>query len=274
MAALAVVLAGQVRAEALHDAVRAGEVAKIERLLAAGARVEARDDKGRTALHYAASLDAVSAIGVLLASGANVEARALGGVTALHIAAVRGAVGATEALLAGGASIESRGEGGWTVLHVAAAHGHVGVIRALVAAGSRIEARDESGWTALHSAMAAGEVEAERWLHLTAKQGNAAAQFNIGMMYTVGEGVPKDDTEAMRWFRLAAKQGWSCPDLVDTLRLCRGGVHNGKDSFTVRAGVPATDGRTGRYGSLGRGAVPRVWLLGSDDPQLGTSGGA
>ena len=67
---------------------------------------------------------------------------------------------------------------------------------------------------------------------------------------------------------------WSCPDLVDTLRLCRGGVHNGKDSFTVRAGVPATDGRTGRYGSLGRGAVPRVWLLGSDDPQLGTSGGA
>ena len=33
--------------------------------------------------------------------------------------------------------------------------------------------------------------------------------------------------------------------MVDTFRLCRGGVHNGKDSFTVRAGVPAPDGRAG-----------------------------
>ena len=32
---------------------------------------------------------------------------------------------------------------------------------------------------------------------------------------------------------------WSCPDLVDTVRLCRGAVRNGKDSCTVRAGVPA-----------------------------------
>ena len=40
-----------------------------------------------------------------------------------------------------------------------------------------------------------------------AEQGNAAAQFNLGLMYASGEGVPKDDAEAVRWYRLAAEQG-------------------------------------------------------------------
>ena len=36
-----------------------------------------------------------------------------------------------------------------------------------------------------------------------AEQGNATAQFNLGLMYANGEGVPKDDAEAVRWYRLA-----------------------------------------------------------------------
>ncbi|HEX3483975.1 MAG TPA: tetratricopeptide repeat protein [Micropepsaceae bacterium] len=40
-----------------------------------------------------------------------------------------------------------------------------------------------------------------------AEQGNASAQFNIGLMYKVGKGVSQDYSEAVRWFRLAAKQG-------------------------------------------------------------------
>ena len=40
-----------------------------------------------------------------------------------------------------------------------------------------------------------------------AEQGDADAQFNLGIMYANGEGVPKDDVEAARWWRLAAEQG-------------------------------------------------------------------
>ena len=40
-----------------------------------------------------------------------------------------------------------------------------------------------------------------------AEQGDANAQFNLGVMYDMGQGVPQDDTEAVRWYRLAAEQG-------------------------------------------------------------------
>ena len=51
------------------------------------------------------------------------------------------------------------------------------------------------------------EAEAVRWYRLAAEQGNAIAQFNLGVRYDVGRGVPLDDTEAVRWYRLAAEQG-------------------------------------------------------------------
>jgi TPR repeat protein len=40
-----------------------------------------------------------------------------------------------------------------------------------------------------------------------AEQGNAIAQFNLGIMYKKGRGVPKDATKAVGWFRKAADQG-------------------------------------------------------------------
>ena len=46
------------------------------------------------------------------------------------------------------------------------------------------------------------------WLPL-AKQGIAEAQYNLGLMYSRGEGVPRDDKEAMRWYRLSAEQGFA-----------------------------------------------------------------
>ena len=39
-----------------------------------------------------------------------------------------------------------------------------------------------------------------------ADQGHAKAQFNLGVMYAYGRGVPKDEKEAVKWFRLAAGQ--------------------------------------------------------------------
>lgn len=42
-----------------------------------------------------------------------------------------------------------------------------------------------------------------------AERGNPAAQFNLGVMYAVGQGVKKDLGEAAKWFGLAAEQGYS-----------------------------------------------------------------
>ena len=51
------------------------------------------------------------------------------------------------------------------------------------------------------------DAEAVRWYRLAAEQGDATAQYNLGNMYANGEGVLKDAAEAVRWYRLAAEQG-------------------------------------------------------------------
>ena len=40
-----------------------------------------------------------------------------------------------------------------------------------------------------------------------AEQGHSYAQFDLGLLYIKGNGVPEDDAEAYKWFNLAAAQG-------------------------------------------------------------------
>ena len=40
-----------------------------------------------------------------------------------------------------------------------------------------------------------------------AEQGHANAQYNLGLMYDEGRGVPQDYAEAVKWYRKAAEQG-------------------------------------------------------------------
>jgi TPR repeat protein len=40
-----------------------------------------------------------------------------------------------------------------------------------------------------------------------AEQGVATAQYNLGVMYADGDGVPENGAEAVKWFRKAAAQG-------------------------------------------------------------------
>jgi len=49
--------------------------------------------------------------------------------------------------------------------------------------------------------------EAIKWYRLAADQGNAKGQHKLGVMYTIGLGVPQDQLEAIKWFMLAADQG-------------------------------------------------------------------
>lgn len=49
--------------------------------------------------------------------------------------------------------------------------------------------------------------EAAKWYRHAAAQGEAQAQCNLGILYTLGHGVPQNDAEAAKWYRLAAQQG-------------------------------------------------------------------
>jgi uncharacterized protein len=49
---------------------------------------------------------------------------------------------------------------------------------------------------------------AAQWYRKAAMQGHAAAQFNLGGLYYEGQGVPKDLVRASVWFTLAAIAGY------------------------------------------------------------------
>ena len=49
--------------------------------------------------------------------------------------------------------------------------------------------------------------EAAKWYRLAAEQGNARAQFNLGVMYENGEGVAQDLIRAHMWWNIAAANG-------------------------------------------------------------------
>jgi TPR repeat protein len=50
-------------------------------------------------------------------------------------------------------------------------------------------------------------VEAAKWFRKAAEQGDAAAQYNLGVMCENGIGVPQDHIEAAKWYCMAAAQG-------------------------------------------------------------------
>ncbi len=48
--------------------------------------------------------------------------------------------------------------------------------------------------------------EAVKWFHKAAEQGHGSAQYNLGLAYMEGKGVPEDYVRAHMWFNLVAAQ--------------------------------------------------------------------
>lgn len=51
--------------------------------------------------------------------------------------------------------------------------------------------------------------EAVRLFRKSAEQGDAQAQYSLGICYKYGRGVPQDVKEALKWFRKSAKGGYT-----------------------------------------------------------------
>lgn len=51
--------------------------------------------------------------------------------------------------------------------------------------------------------------EAKNWFSKAAEQGQAKAQFNLGVLYFNGQGVKQDYFKAAEWHQKAAEQGYA-----------------------------------------------------------------
>ena len=86
-----------------------------------------------------------------------------------------------------------------------------------------------------------------------AEAGDAQAQYNLGVMYYSGEGVPKDATKAVEWFEKAATQGYAAAQLTLGWMFAKG---NGVPKDAVKAiewwEKAAAQGDVGAQNNLGR----------------------
>jgi len=133
--------------EARHDLVQA--------LVAHGATINLRNDRGGSALMYAASGGDERSVALLLGRGAEINARARNGWTALTLAAARGFDGIVAALLSHGADPNVPDIYGWTPLMRAVQAERPKAVTALLKdARTDVNVADENGQTALHHAAA------------------------------------------------------------------------------------------------------------------------
>ena len=107
--------------EALHRAAKAGNLKGLEAALAAGAAVNARDDKGWTALMYVVDKGYVLLVEPVLTAQADPDVRAPDGATALFMAVAHGHLEIIPLLMRAGADPTIKGPKGKTATEIAQA---------------------------------------------------------------------------------------------------------------------------------------------------------
>ena len=98
----------------LGNSVLREDAGRMERLLAAGAAVSARDSLGNSALHYAVQVQSTAAVKRLIAAGADLSVPDGAGNTPLHLAVAADLPDIAGSLLAAGATRDRMNKAGWS----------------------------------------------------------------------------------------------------------------------------------------------------------------
>lgn len=144
--------------DGLHSAAARGDVADIERRIAAGENKEAVDSRQRTPLHVAVYRRQHDAARVLLRLGADPNRLEIDRYDIITIAAVANDLPMLRIALEGGGNpkaVTSRYDG--TALIAAAHLGHAEVVRALIAAKAPLDHVNNLKWTALIESIVLGD---------------------------------------------------------------------------------------------------------------------
>ncbi len=189
--------------QGLHAAAHTGDVAKIARLVAGGAALNATDPRGRTPLHVAAFARQREAIRALAKAGADIDRLENDRYDAVTIASVADDEDTLRVLLSLGASARqttSRYDG--TALIAAAHLGHDGVVRQLIAAGAPLDHVNNLHWTAVIEAIVLGD-------------GGARHQATLKALIDAGANLQLADRNGRTPLQLARSRGYAA--MVDLL---------------------------------------------------------
>jgi uncharacterized protein len=181
----------------LHAAAHKGDAAKVQRLVASGAALNATDGYGRTPLHVAAFARQREVIRALAKAGADLNKLENDRYDAVTIASVADDEATLKVLLELGASakqVTSRYDG--TALIAAAHLGHDGVVRQLIAAGAPLDHVNNLHWTAVIESIVLGD-------------GGARHQATLKALIDAGANLQLADRSGQTPLALAKARGYS-----------------------------------------------------------------
>ena len=142
----------------IHLAAAKGHVEVVERLVAAGIRINTGDAEGRTPLHWAATSGWVRMSEYLVRHGATVNFAQKDGFTPLHAATYLGHITTCKYLLEHGADVNRADRDGWACLHAATCYGHPDLIRLFINAGAAVNQKTRDQESPLHIAVDSGNI--------------------------------------------------------------------------------------------------------------------
>ncbi len=177
----------------LLEAVLAGDITALQRILSDGAEVNARDAEGVTLLMHAAHAGNLAMVKVLLESGADVNTRNAQGWSPLTKAVYnaeqkRGFADIVQVLIGAGANIEAAIGYAVRPLMLAAGYGETAVVELLLQAGADVQARNEGGYTALMMVKQKHYVDVVNLLH-EAEQNAGVGENSCGSKNAPGSNV-------------------------------------------------------------------------------------
>ena len=173
-----------------------GELVVVKKLLAGGLRIDARDQRGRSALLAATHRNQVEVARFLIQEGADVNAKDFIQDSPYLYAAAEGRTEILKLTLAAGADLKDTNRYRGTGLIPAAHHGHVEAVTLLLATSIDRDHVNNLGWTALLEAVVLGD-------------GGAAHTEIVRLLVGAGANVNVADRDGVTPLAHAKKSGYS-----------------------------------------------------------------